>query len=473
MTLIYKIAPGALWREAEAAGVFVGSPVDLKDGFIHFSDAAQVRETAARYFAGEADLVLAAIDASKLGRSAPLGGIARRRALPASLRAARDGGGRMGEAAAGWSGRGAHLPGYRLMFDRLYELARRPIFAIEPELAHRLAIGVLHTPLARLGAPANDDRLKRSLLGLDFPNPIGMAGGFDKNGEAIDGLLALGFGFVETGTVTPLPQPGNPKPRLFRLAGDAALINSLGFNSGGFDVLHRRLLARRGKPGLVGVNLGANRDSADRTADYVAGIAAFADVADYFAINISSPNTVGLRDLQAAAALRDLLAAVKAARDAAPRRVPLLVKLAPDLSDGELAGVAETVVEAGIDGVIVSNTTTSRPALADKRHASEKGGLSGKPLFRLSTVKLARFRQMVGKEMVLIGVGGVDSGETAWAKFAAGADLVQLYTGFIYRGPGLAASINRYLLKRLAREGVKSIADIVGTRASQWADEEV
>jgi len=358
-----------------------------------------------------------------------------------------------------------------MMLERLYELARGPVFALDPELMHRLAIGVLRTPLARRNTPT-DERLKRKILGLDFPTPVGMAGGFDKNGEAVDGLLGLGFGFVEAGTVTPLPQVGNPKPRLFRLPEDSALINRLGFNSGGFDVLHRRLLARRGKPGIVGVNLGANRDSADRTADYIAGIAAFADVADYFAINISSPNTVGLRDLQAAEALRELLTRAKAARDAAPRRVPLLVKLAPDLSDGELAGIAETVVEAGIDGAIVSNTTTARPEIRAKRHAGEKGGLSGKPLFHLSTIKLARFRQLVGRDFVLIGVGGVDSGEAAWAKFAAGADLVQLYTGLIYRGPGLPATINRYLVKRLAREGAKSIADIVGMRAAQWADEE-
>lgn len=359
------------------------------------------------------------------------------------------------------------------MLERLFELARGPFFAMDPELAHRVAIAALRTPMARVSNLPADARLQRKVLGLEFPNPVGMAGGFDKNGEAIDGLLGIGFGFVEAGTVTPQPQSGNPKPRLFRLPEDAAVINRLGFNSGGFEPLHRRLLARRAKGGIVGVNLGANRDSTDRAADYVAGIAAFADVADYFTINISSPNTVGLRDLQAAEALRDLLTRAKAARDAAPRRAPLLVKLAPDLSDGELAGIAETVVDTRIDGAIVSNTTTSRPEIVSKRHAGEKGGLSGKPLFRLATIKLARFRQMVGKDFVLVGVGGIDSGETAWAKFAAGADLVQLYTGFIYRGPGLPAAINRYLVKRLAREGAKSIADIVGTRAAQWADEEI
>jgi dihydroorotate dehydrogenase len=320
--------------------------------------------------------------------------------------------------------------------------------------------------------PAADPRLARKLMGLDFPNPVGLAGGFDKNAEAVDGLFRLGFGFVEIGTVTPRPQPGNDKPRLFRLTEDAALVNRLGFNNQGYDAAHRHLAART-IAGIVGVNVGVNRDSADRIADYVAGIAAFADVAGYFTINISSPNTVGLRDLQAREQLRELLKQTLAARDAAPRRVPLLVKLAPDLSDGELAGVAEALVEAGVDGVIATNTTTSRAEVTNQRWAGEKGGLSGRPLFRLSTIRLARLRKLVGKDMPVIGVGGVESGETAWAKFVAGADLVQLYTGMIYKGPGLPAAINRYLARRLARDGHASIADIVGKRTAEWAAEEI
>jgi dihydroorotate dehydrogenase len=358
------------------------------------------------------------------------------------------------------------------MFARLYELLRAPLFAIDPEIAHWLAIRALRMSLPVANVPPPDPRLARKLMGLDFPNPVGLAGGFDKNAEAVDGLFRLGFGFVEIGTVTPRPQAGNPKPRLFRLKEDAALVNRLGFNNQGFDAAHRRLAARR-STGIVGVNIGINRDSADRVADYVAGISAFADIAGYFVVNISSPNTVGLRDLQAREALRDLLKRTLAARDNAPRRVPLLVKLAPDLSDGELAGVAEAVVEAGVDGVIISNTTTSRPEVTDQRWAGEKGGLSGRPLFRLSTIRLARFRRLVGTDLPIIGVGGVESGETAWAKFVAGADLVQLYTGMIYRGPGLPAAINRYLARRLDREGHASIANIVGMRNAEWAAEEV
>jgi dihydroorotate dehydrogenase len=358
------------------------------------------------------------------------------------------------------------------MLARLYELLRVPLFAIDPEIAHVLAIHALRMPLPVANVPPPDSRLARKLMGLDFSNPVGLAGGFDKNAEAVDGLFRLGFGFVEIGTVTPRPQSGNERPRLFRLKEDAALVNRLGFNNRGFDAAHRRLAARTGA-GIIGVNIGVNRDSTDRNADYVAGISAFADVAGYFTINISSPNTVGLRDLQAREQLRDLLKRTLAARDAAPRRVPLLVKLAPDLSDGELAGAAEAVVEAAVDGVIVSNTTTSRPEVIDQRWAGEKGGLSGRPLFRLSTIRLARFRKLVGAAMPIVGVGGVESGETAWAKFVAGADLVQLYTGMIYRGPGLPVAINRYLARRLEREGRASIADVVGTRNAEWAAEEV
>jgi dihydroorotate dehydrogenase len=358
------------------------------------------------------------------------------------------------------------------MLDRLYELLRAPLFAIDPEVSHRLAIQALRTHLPIADVPAADPRLARKMMGLDFPNPVGLAGGFDKNAEAVDGLFRLGFGFVEIGTITPRPQAGNDKPRLFRLTEDAALVNRLGFNNQGYDAAHRHLAART-RAGIVGVNIGVNRDSADRIADYVAGIAAFADVASYFTINISSPNTVGLRDLQAREQLRELLKQALTARDAASRRVPLLVKLAPDLSDGELAGVAEALVEAGVDGVIATNTTTSRAEVTNQRWAGEKGGLSGRPLFRLSTIRLARLRKLVGKDVPIIGVGGVESGETAWAKFVAGADLVQLYTGMIYKGPGLPASINRYLTRRLAREGHASIADIVAKRTAEWAAEEI
>jgi dihydroorotate dehydrogenase len=321
----------------------------------------------------------------------------------------------------------------------VYDLLRPLLFALDPERAHRLALRALQSGLMPKRAGAADPRLARKLLGLDFPNPLGIAAGFDKNGEAIDGLFGLGFGFVEVGTVTPLPQAGNPRPRLFRLTADQAIINRLGFNNDGHDAVYRRLAARK-HSGIVGVNLGANRDSSDRAADYVAGVTRFADVADYLAINVSSPNTPGLRDLQERGALAALLARVTAARDTASRRVPLLLKIAPDLDDAALAAIAETALEAGIDGMIAANTTLAREGLRDP-HAREAGGLSGRPLFQRSTTMLAKLRRLVGKDLVLVGAGGVDSAEAASAKIGAGADLVQLYTGLIFKGPRLPATI--------------------------------
>jgi len=319
-----------------------------------------------------------------------------------------------------------------------YEFLRPLLFALDPERAHRLAIHALRMGVLPRHAP-NDPRLSRRLFGLQFPNPLGMAAGFDKNGEAVDGLFALGFGFVEVGTVTPRPQAGNPRPRLFRLAADEAVVNRLGFNNDGHIAVHRRLTARR-QGGIVGVNLGANRDSADRVSDYVEGVRRFADVADYLVVNVSSPNTPGLRDLQERAALAALLDRVIETRNAASRRVPLLLKIAPDLDDAALAAIAETALAAGIDGMTVSNTTLARDGLRDPQ-AAEAGGLSGKPLFRLSTVMLAKLRRLVGKDLALIGVGGIDSSDAARAKLAAGADLIQLYTGLIFKGPGLPATV--------------------------------
>lgn len=321
----------------------------------------------------------------------------------------------------------------------IYRLVRPLLFALDPETAHRVAIKALKAGIHPL-APAPDPRLRRRVLGLDFPNPVGLAAGFDKNGEVVDAALALGFGFVEVGTVTPQPQTGNPKPRMFRLTADRAIINRLGFNNEGHDAVHARLAARR-RNGIVGVNLGANRDSTDRVADYVAGVERFADVADYLAINISSPNTPGLRDLQEREALTRLLDAIADARAGAAKSPPVLVKIAPDLDEAALAAIAGTVVASGIDGMIVSNTTVARDGLIDRSHANEAGGLSGRPLFRRSTDMLARLRGLVGDSLALIGVGGIDSAEAARAKFAAGADLVQLYTGMVYEGPGLPSRI--------------------------------
>lgn len=343
----------------------------------------------------------------------------------------------------------------------LWPLARPFLFGLDPETAHRLALRALSTGLMPRG-PQPDPRLRRTLLGLDFPNPLGMAAGFDKHAEVADGLLGLGFGFVEVGTVTPRPQPGNPRPRLFRLPEHDALINRFGFNSEGHDAAHARL-ARRPRRGIVGVNVGANKDSADRIADYALGVARFTDVADYIAINISSPNTPGLRDLQEASDLARLLRAVTEARDTATRQVPLLVKIAPDLDDAALGQIVRIVCDAGIEGLIVANTTVTREGVAGHRHAGEAGGLSGRPLFARSTAMLAKVRALAGPEMVLIGVGGVDSPETAFAKILAGADLVQVYTGLIYKGPTLPGAIVSGLPRLLARRRLASIAAAVGS----------
>jgi dihydroorotate dehydrogenase len=347
-----------------------------------------------------------------------------------------------------------------------YSILRPLLFALDPETAHRLSLQALRTGLLPAPAPPHP-MLRQRLFGLDFANPVGLAAGYDKNAEVISGARALGFAFVEVGTVTPRAQAGNVRPRLFRLEGDGAVINRLGFNNDGFEAVHARLLSER-PGGVVGVNVGANRESTDRAADYARGIERFADVAGYIAINISSPNTPGLRDLQEQRALADLLARAGEARADARRRVPLLVKLAPDLNDGALGAAIETAVAAGIDGLIVANTTVARNGLRDAR-ANEAGGLSGRPLFRRATTMIAKARRMAGGAVTLIGAGGVDSVETAWQKMAAGADLVQLYTGMVYEGPGLPARIVAGLQQRLDREGIASISEIVGSEADRWA----
>ena len=288
-------------------------------------------------------------------------------------------------------------------------------------------------------------------FGLDFPNPIGLAAGFDKDGVAPDNLLSLGFGFVEIGTVTPHPQSGNPRPRLFRLDCDRGVINRLGFNSAGHARV-RENLTRRRAAGIVGVNLGANKDSSDRIADYVAGIAAFADVATYFTINVSSPNTPGLRDLQQAATLNDLLSRVLEARDRAPVRRPLLLKIAPDLSLAELEDIVRVARDKKIDGMIVSNTTVARPTGLASPHATESGGLSGRPLFDLSTQMLREAQRRVEGQFPLIGVGGVDGPNAALAKLDAGATLVQLYSALVFDGPELIARVKRGLIERLTAQ---------------------
>ena len=315
---------------------------------------------------------------------------------------------------------------------------------LDPERAHRLTIAALKAaPLPH--APADDPALAVEAFGLRFPNPLGMAAGFDKNAEVYNPLLRLGFGFAEIGTVTPLAQPGNPRPRIFRLEQDEAVINRLGFNGEGHAPALERL--RREMPaGIVGVNIGANKDAADRVADYVAGIKAFAGVASYFTVNVSSPNTPGLRDLQGEAALDELLARVLEARDAAGTGKPVLLKIAPDLTLGGLDGVVRIARARKIDGMIVSNTTISRPAsLMSRKLALEAGGLSGKPLFALSTAMLAAAFLRVEGQFPLVGAGGVGSAQAALAKIRAGATLLQLYSALVYRGPGLVREIKRGL----------------------------
>jgi len=328
----------------------------------------------------------------------------------------------------------------------LFSLARPFLHAIDPESAHHATLAALQFAWLPPCAP-DYKRLAVRAFGLDFPNPIGLAAGFDKDGVAPDNMLALGFGFVEIGTITPRPQPGNPRPRLFRLDRDRGVINRLGFNSAGHAKAHANLARRRGRGGIVGVNLGTNKDSSDRIADYVVGIEAFAEVASYFTINVSSPNTPGLRDLQQAAALNELLTGVMEARDRAALRRPLLLKIAPDLSLEELDAIVRVARDRKIDGMIVSNTTISRPSLASS-YANESGGLSGRPLFDLSTRMLAETHRRVEGQFPLIGVGGIDGPETALAKLDAGATLVQLYSALVFDGPELIARIKRGLLER-------------------------
>ncbi len=316
-------------------------------------------------------------------------------------------------------------------------------------------------------------------FGLAFGNPVGIAAGFDKGAEVPDALFRLGFGFVEVGTITPRPQAGNPRPRVFRLDADDAVINRLGFNSQGAKAVLERLAARAPNGGIIGINVGANRDTADRGADYVRLIETFAPVASYYTVNVSSPNTPGLRDLQQAHALDDLLARVVAARERVGLRAgvaPVLLKIAPDLTLSELDDVVAVARRRRVDGMIVGNTTTSRPASLRDPKAKEAGGLSGKPLFRLATRMLAETYVRAENVFPLVGVGGIDSGSAAVAKLRAGASLVQLYSGLVFRGLGLLAEIKSELLGALAASRVASLSDLVGVDAATitgepWPDQ--
>jgi dihydroorotate dehydrogenase len=347
--------------------------------------------------------------------------------------------------------------------------ATRPILhALDPERAHAVTLAALKAGLLPSVRMEQRPALSIKLFGLDFPNPLGLAAGFDKNAEVPQAALALGFGFVEIGSVTPLPQDGNQKPRLFRLMEDKAVINRMGFNNEGHDAVARRLERLGKRRGIIGVNIGANKDSADRIADYVAGYRRFATLADYVTVNISSPNTPGLRKLQGKDELDALLARLGEARSATHKAPPLLVKIAPDLDRSELAEIAEACLAAKVDGVIVSNTTVSRPALRSKL-AGEAGGLSGTPLFDLATRQLARFYLATSGRLPLIGVGGISDAETAWAKIRAGASLLQVYTALVYKGPALIEDIRVGLDAKLRNQGYGALEEAVGCEAEALA----
>ena len=368
----------------------------------------------------------------------------------------------------------------------LYPLLRPLIFRLDAEKAHEATLAALKVMPAR--APSSPAPLATSLAGLSFPNPVGLAAGFDKNGEVPDAMLGLGFGFVEVGTLTPHPQHGNPRPRLFRLAEDRAVINRFGFNNRGQEDALARLGGRDRSRGLLGVNIGANKDAADRIADYADGVRRMSAVADYLTVNISSPNTPGLRQLQDEGALRELLAAVRDARapDGPPRSAaahvarmsgpprsaaahvprtsgpPIFLKVAPDLGAQEPQQIVRAALDHGIDALIVSNTTISRPPLGSA-HAQETGGLSGAPLKALALDALRRFRRASAGQLPLIGVGGIATADDAWERIRAGASLIQLYSAMVYEGPGIARRIVNGLAQHVEKAGFTSIAEAIGT----------
>ena len=355
--------------------------------------------------------------------------------------------------------------------SRLFSIARPVLHAFSPETAHDLTIATLRSGLLTADAVPRDTRLHVQCMGLDFPNPLGLAAGFDKNAEVPDDMLRLGFGSVEIGSVTPRAQIGNDKPRLFRLDEDRAVINRMGFNNLGHPKVFARLADRDERGGIVGVNLGANKDSDDRIADYALGAAVFNKLASYITVNISSPNTPGLRALQSRQELETLIGRVREAIDGAAqadgRRAPLVLKIAPDLVEDELHDIAAVCLEQKVDAIIVSNTTISRPPLKS-RHKGETGGLSGAPLFRLSTVQLARMHAMTDGKLALIGVGGIASAEDAWQKLRAGASLLQLYSALVYQGPQLIADILQGLVDRLDQHGFSGLHEVTGSGRDEW-----
>jgi dihydroorotate dehydrogenase len=342
----------------------------------------------------------------------------------------------------------------------IYRMARPALFTLDPERAHTLSIAALQARTARPALAPPDGPLAVEVAGLRFPNPVGLAAGYDKDAQVPDQVLGLGFGFAECGSITPLPQEGNPRPRLFRLEEDRAVINRMGFNNRGCEAAMHRLLRRAGRPGIVGVNIGANKDARDRIDDYALMTKAMAPLASYLAVNISSPNTPGLRALQDEGALTALVDAVLAARG--DMRVPVFLKVAPDLERADVDAIARIALDRGLDALIVSNTTISRPILVSA-HADEAGGLSGAPLREMALQRLRDFRRATGGAIPLIGVGGIGNARDAWTRIRAGASLVQLYSAMVYEGPGIARTMTRGLERLMREDGFKSIAEAVGS----------
>ena len=348
----------------------------------------------------------------------------------------------------------------------IQSIGMRALHSVDPEQAHGIALKALKLGLVPAPGDLTSSRLKTSLAGMDLPNPLGLAAGFDKNAEVLHPLARSGFGFVEVGAITPRAQPGNPKPRLFRLTEDRAAINRFGFNNEGMDAAASKLAARP-KNGVIGLNLGANKDSEDRAADFAKVLAKCGPHLDFATVNVSSPNTEKLRDLQGKAALSGLLAGVIDVREKLDRKIPVFLKIAPDLTDAEIGEIAEVALETGISGIIATNTTLSRDGLHSK-HRDEKGGLSGAPLFEKSTRVLAKLSKLTDGDLPLIGVGGVSNAEQAYAKIKAGASAVQFYTALVYGGMGLVKEIVQGLDTLLERDGYANVADAVGTGREEW-----
>lgn len=348
----------------------------------------------------------------------------------------------------------------------LYKTIAWPLIRhVDAETAHRLTLRLLGLGLMPGASSYGDPVLRCRVAGLDLPNPVGLAAGFDKNAEIPDAMLKLGFGFVEIGGVTPRAQPGNPKPRVFRLEEDRAVINRMGFNNEGLDVVVSRLAARQQRHGIIGANLGANKESNDRPGDYASGYAALAPLVDFCVVNVSSPNTPGLRNLQGRDELAGLLERLAPLRAARPK--PLFVKIAPDLADADLDDIAELALTHKLDGLIATNTTIARPASLQSANRAETGGLSGQPLFKASTLVLRKLHARLNGRIALIGVGGVSNAAQAYAKIRAGAVAVQLYSALVYEGPGLAVRINRELAALLKKDGFRNVAEAVGIDAAK------